>query len=144
MPRAIVKAGVTHRTTDPEGGLGQLAQAGQVIIVTQNELDSFSDKLEPLEERPQVMKPVMTLDVLSETVVEPEVVAKTVVEPEVVELYDPLTDPEWPDIIKPAVSATDAARLAADEAGIDITEVDGTGQGGRITKGDVDRYVAEG
>lgn len=35
------------------------------------------------------------------------------------------------------VDATDAALELAMDRGIDITEVEGTGQGGRVTKGDV-------
>ena len=36
------------------------------------------------------------------------------------------------------VNATEAAERKAEELGVDITTVDGTGQGGRVTVGDVD------
>lgn len=35
-------------------------------------------------------------------------------------------------------TATDAARKLADELGLDITEVDGTGKDGKVTKDDVE------
>ena len=41
------------------------------------------------------------------------------------------------------VNATDAAERKAEERGVDISTVEGTGQGGRITVGDVDK-AAEG
>jgi len=41
------------------------------------------------------------------------------------------------------VNATDAAERKAEELGVDITTVEGTGQGGRIIVGDVDDAAAE-
>lgn len=41
------------------------------------------------------------------------------------------------------VDATDAARERADEAGIDLSEIEGTGQGGRIVVSDVDAAAEE-
>ncbi len=46
MPRVIVKPGVTHRIPSLEGGLGELAAAGSIIDVTDDELFAFPDKLE--------------------------------------------------------------------------------------------------
>jgi hypothetical protein len=45
-------------------------------------------------------------------------------------------EPDGPD-------ATDSAVAAATEAGIDLAEVTGTGQNGRITKDDVDKAIAD-
>jgi len=42
------------------------------------------------------------------------------------------------------VLATPAARRLAKELGVDLTEVDGTGPGGRVTETDVTRYHTEG
>ena len=44
----------------------------------------------------------------------------------------------------PAASASPAARKLADESGIDISRVDGTGKAGRITKDDVSRALHSG
>ncbi len=41
------------------------------------------------------------------------------------------------------MAATEAARRKAEELGVDISTVEGTGQGGRVTVGDVDQ-AAEG
>lgn len=46
-----------------------------------------------------------------------------------------LTDPEE------AIDATAGARELADEEGVDLSEVEGTGQGGRITKPDVEKHL---
>ncbi len=42
------------------------------------------------------------------------------------------------------VRATPVARLAAAETGVDLHDVEGTGAGGRVTKGDVRRHAARG
>lgn len=44
---------------------------------------------------------------------------------------------------RPGFRASPLARRAAEEAGIDITEVHGTGPEGRVTKRDVDNYLRE-
>ena len=41
----------------------------------------------------------------------------------------------------PEVDATSSARKLAEELGIDLAEVEGTGSGGRIVKGDVGDFV---
>jgi hypothetical protein len=43
-----------------------------------------------------------------------------------------------------SIDATDGARELAEEAGIDLTAVDGSGGGGRIVKADVEKAIAEG
>lgn len=40
------------------------------------------------------------------------------------------------------IDATDSAKELADEAGVDLGDVEGTGKDGRVTKGDVEAYVA--
>ena len=42
------------------------------------------------------------------------------------------------------VEATDAAKRKAEQLGVDLSEVQGTGSGGRITAGDADRAAGEG
>lgn len=44
---------------------------------------------------------------------------------------------------KPKVDATRAAIDLAKNEGIDILQVSGSGENGRITKGDVDQYLAD-
>jgi large subunit ribosomal protein L21 len=39
------------------------------------------------------------------------------------------------------VNITDAARVLAEEHGLDLTTIEGSGQGGRILKGDVDKAI---
>lgn len=41
------------------------------------------------------------------------------------------------------VDATDAARELAEENGVSLADVEGSGEGGRVTKGDVEAYLAE-
>jgi len=41
------------------------------------------------------------------------------------------------------IEATDAARRKAEELNVDVSSVEGTGQGGRITVGDVERAAGE-
>lgn len=41
-------------------------------------------------------------------------------------------------------NATDAARALAEVEGVDLAQVTGTGDGGRITKGDVEAFLAAG
>ncbi len=43
----------------------------------------------------------------------------------------------------PAVSVTDVARKLAEEHGLDLGAIEGTGAGGRILKGDVERAIRE-
>lgn len=43
----------------------------------------------------------------------------------------------------PAVNATDVARKLAEEHGLDLGAIEGTGAGGRILKGDVERAIRE-
>ena len=45
-------------------------------------------------------------------------------------------------VVEVASDATEAARRLAEEAGVELTWVEGTGSGGRITKRDVQRAVA--
>ena len=40
------------------------------------------------------------------------------------------------------IDATDGARSKADELGVDLSEVDGTGSNGRITQDDVERHAS--
>jgi large subunit ribosomal protein L20 len=54
----------------------------------------------------------------------------------------PAQETEAPDV-QAEVNATDAAERKAEELGVDISTVEGTGQGGRVTVGDVDE-AAEG
>lgn len=39
------------------------------------------------------------------------------------------------------VDATDAALVLAEDKGLDLSQIEGTGHGGRITKGDVENYI---
>jgi pyruvate/2-oxoglutarate dehydrogenase complex dihydrolipoamide acyltransferase (E2) component len=41
------------------------------------------------------------------------------------------------------VDATDSARDLAAEEGVDLNDVEGTGEGGRVTKADVESYLSE-
>lgn len=41
------------------------------------------------------------------------------------------------------VDATDSARELANSEGVDLNEVEGTGADGRVTKGDVENYLAD-
>lgn len=41
------------------------------------------------------------------------------------------------------IKATDAAKELADEKGIDLAEVTGTGKNGSITKGDVEKFLED-
>ncbi|MEE8447428.1 MAG: 50S ribosomal protein L21 [Gemmatimonadota bacterium] len=43
----------------------------------------------------------------------------------------------------PAVNVTDVARKLAEEHGLDLGAIEGTGAGGRILKGDVERAIRE-
>ena len=43
----------------------------------------------------------------------------------------------------PAVNVTDVARKLAEEHGLDLGVIEGTGAGGRILKGDVERAIRE-
>ena len=43
----------------------------------------------------------------------------------------------------PAVNVTDVARKMAEEHGLDLGAIEGTGAGGRILKGDVERAIRE-
>lgn len=43
----------------------------------------------------------------------------------------------------PAVNVTDVARKLAEEHGLDLGAIEGTGAGGRILKGDVERAIGE-
>ena len=57
MIKVRVKEGCSHRVPDPEakegsGMLGPLAKAGDVIKVTEAELESFKDKFELMEPEP--------------------------------------------------------------------------------------------
>jgi pyruvate/2-oxoglutarate dehydrogenase complex dihydrolipoamide acyltransferase (E2) component len=45
---------------------------------------------------------------------------------------------------KGKVHATDAAERKAEELGVDLSTVEGTGQEGRITVGDVDKAAKDG
>ncbi len=54
----------------------------------------------------------------------------------------PVEETEVPDA-QAGVNATEAAERKAEELGVDISTVEGTGQGGRVTVGDVDE-AAEG
>jgi large subunit ribosomal protein L20 len=63
---------------------------------------------------------------------------------------EPETSPE-PEVAEPEaaeeqpeVHATDAAERKADELGVDLSAVEGTGQEGRITVGDVDKAAKDG
>lgn len=114
MSRAIVKPGCHHRVGNPDGGVGLLVGPGSIIQVTQQELDSFSDKLE-----------LYKLDVVES---HPPVV------PELEDDEELLV--EWIDV-------TDAARKLADEFNVDLEDIDGTGDGGRILKRDVEAYLDE-
>lgn len=50
-------------------------------------------------------------------------------------------DPDWEQIGGPEVKASDAAAKLAEEAGIDLASIEGTGRGGSITKGDVETAI---
>ncbi len=52
-------------------------------------------------------------------------------------------EPEPPAPAAPAASASPAARKLAEEKGLDVAKVQGTGKDGRITKEDVAQYVIE-
>jgi len=56
--------------------------------------------------------------------------------------YDPDVHEKWYD--KPAsdVNATSGAADLASEEGVDLADVTGTGKDGRITKGDVEDFLA--
>jgi large subunit ribosomal protein L20 len=53
----------------------------------------------------------------------------------------PARETEAPDA-QAEVNATDAAERKAEELGVDISTVEGTGQGGRITVGDVEKAAS--
>lgn len=55
---------------------------------------------------------------------------------------EPVAEPE-PEPLT-IIDATDAARALAGEHGLDLATVQGTGSGGRITKGDVEKALADG
>lgn len=56
----------------------------------------------------------------------------------------PTTPEPEPAHIQPEVNATDSAIDLMAENGIEAWQVEGSGRGGRITKGDVEKFLAEG
>ena len=55
----------------------------------------------------------------------------------------PVAATEQPTAAVPAASASPAARKLAEEKGLDVAKIQGTGKDGRITKEDVAQYVIE-
>ncbi len=55
----------------------------------------------------------------------------------------PMTEAAQAPEAAPAVSVTDVARKLAEEHGLDLGAIEGTGAGGRILKGDVERAIRE-
>lgn len=70
---------------------------------------------------------------------EPEPEPQPEPEPEAVAEPEPEPEPEP----APEPLATDAARQLADERGVDLAKVSGSGAEGRITKDDVAAYLGE-
>jgi large subunit ribosomal protein L21 len=67
--------------------------------------------------------------------------AKPARETPVTEAAPPVTEPAAK--AAPAVNVTDVARKLAEEHGLDLGAMEGTGAGGRILKGDVERAIRE-
>jgi large subunit ribosomal protein L20 len=90
----------------------------------------------PVERRVEVERAVAAT--------QPEVTQPEVTQPEVTQPEAPVDEAESsesePEV---EVNATEAAERKAEELGVDITTVEGTGQGGRIVVGDVDEAAEE-
>lgn len=92
-----------------------LVDGGAVLEVTEAEAASFGDKFEPAD------APALEADGGGAAGAEPE--------------------PASPPAATGALDVTDAARELAAEEGVDLYAVEGTGQDGRITVGDVRRHL---
>jgi large subunit ribosomal protein L20 len=95
---------------------------GAIVAQAKNALDG-----KPVDRRVEVERSTEPEQPVSSTVRTPEAPAEQVEETEVVETS------------QDEVEATDAASRKAEELNVDLSSVEGTGQGGRITVGDVEK-----
>ena len=95
---------------------------GAIVAQAKNALDG-----KPVDRRVEVERSTEPEQPVSSTVRTPEAPAEQVEETEEVETSED------------EVEATDAASRKAEELNVDLSSVEGTGQGGRITVGDVEK-----
>jgi large subunit ribosomal protein L20 len=95
---------------------------GAIVAQAKNALDG-----KPVDRRVEVERSTESEQPVSSTVRAPEAPAEQVEETEEVETSEE------------DIEATDAARRKAEELNVDLSSVEGTGQGGRITVGDVEK-----
>ena len=95
---------------------------GAIVAQAKNALDG-----KPIDRRVEVERSTEPEQPVSSTVLAPEAPAEQVEETEEVETSED------------EIEATDAASRKAEELNVDLSSVEGTGQGGRITVGDVEK-----
>jgi large subunit ribosomal protein L20 len=95
---------------------------GAIVAQAKNALDG-----KPIDRRVEVERSTEPEQPVSSTVRTPEAPAERVEETEEVETSED------------EIEATDAASRKAEELNVDLSSVEGTGQGGRITVGDVEK-----
>ncbi len=114
------------------------------IVVDEGTTVPVGETIAWITEAEEELPPEITGDGREEpAVAEPEVEAE-VEEPAPAEPEAPPAEPEEAEFAPVGgVKSSPLARRVAEEHGIDITRVDGTGPGGRITRADVEAYVEE-
>ena len=119
--KARVKPGVVHRVLDPDRGLGRLAQPGEIVDVTLDELRDFADKLDVIP-GPDSLAAVKPFEHVKSDGQE-------------------IANADEDAFVEVEITVTEAALALSEEYGIDLADVEGTGSGGRILKSDVERHI---
>jgi len=120
--------------------------AAEEEVVEEAPAEEPAAEEEVVEEAP-VEEPAAEEDVVEETPVEEPAAEEEVVEETPAEepVAEEETEPEPEPEAEPAaeVKITDAARKIAEEAGIDISTVEGTGKDGAILKSDITKLIKD-